>query len=190
MLTGRNASCPYNLELMSVCSAVYNRLTAIPEATIRRDVQLSQYTRFAIGGPAAILVETPNSNAFVQALDAAKSCSVAHVVIGGGSNLVVADAGFNGVVLRFSGHQILREGELLRAEAGAVLQDVVDASIAAGLDGLQTMTGIPGDLGGAIYGNAGAYGRSIQEIVGRVSWTDGSQIHTFDNEACQFSYRD
>jgi UDP-N-acetylmuramate dehydrogenase len=175
---------------MSVCSAVYDRLTAIPEATIRRDIPLSQYTRFAIGGPAAILVETANPDSFVQALDAAKSCSVAHVVIGGGTNLVVADRGFNGVVLRYSARRIVQDGELLRAEAGAVLQDVVDASIAAGLKGLETMTGIPGDLGGAIYGNAGAYGRSIQEIVDHVHWTDGNQIHCFDNSACQFSYRE
>ena len=175
---------------MSVCSAVYNRLTAIPETTIRRDVPLSQYTRFAIGGPAAILIETANSNSFVQALDAAKSCSVAHVVIGGGTNLVVADSGFHGLVLRYSGRRIAQDGQLLRAEAGAVLQHVVDTSIAAGLEGLQTMTGIPGDLGGAIYGNAGAYGRSIQEIVECVHWTDGTQIHRFDKDACQFSYRD
>lgn len=182
--------CSYNQERMAVCSAVYNRLIAIPEATIRRDVPLSQYTRFAIGGPAAVLVETDNADAFVQALDAAKSCSVPHVVIGGGTNLIVADAGFDGVVLRYTGKRIVQTSEVLRAEAGAMLQDVVDASIAAGLEGLQTMTGIPGGLGGAIYGNAGAYGHSIQELVEQVRWTDGRGIHTFDTRACEFSYRE
>lgn len=175
---------------MPVCPAVYNRLTAIPEATIRRDVSLAQYTRFSIGGPAAVFVETSNPNSFAQALDAARSCSVAHVVIGGGTNLVVADAGFDGVVLRYTGRRIVREDTLVRVQAGAVLQDVVDASIAAGLEGLQTMTGIPGELGGAIYGNAGAYGHSIQEIVELVHWTDGKAIHLFDNNACQFTYRE
>jgi UDP-N-acetylmuramate dehydrogenase len=175
---------------MPVCRAVYNRLTAIPEATIRRDVPLAQYTRFSIGGPAALLVETANDDSFVQALDAAKSCSVAHVVIGGGTNLVVADAGFDGVVLRYTGRQIVLQDTLVRVQAGAVLQDVVDASIAVGLEGLQTMTGIPGELGGAIYGNAGAYGHSIQEIVELVRWTDGKGIYHFDNGPCQFSYRE
>jgi UDP-N-acetylmuramate dehydrogenase len=175
---------------MAVCSAVYNRLIAIPEATIRRDVPLSQYTRFAIGGPAAVLVETGSAESFVQALDAAKSCSVPHVVIGGGTNLIVADAGFDGVALRYTGNRIVQDGQYLRAEAGALLQDVVDASVAAGLEGLQTMTGIPGGLGGAVYGNAGAYGHSIQEIVAEVHWTDGNGIYTFDNSACEFSYRE
>ena len=175
---------------MPVCSAVYNRLAAIPDTVVSRNVPLSQYTRFAIGGPAAVLFETANANSFVQGLDVAKSCSVAHVVIGGGTNLVVADSGFEGVVLRYSGRAIVHKGDLLYAEAGAVLQCVVDRSIAVGLEGLQTMTGIPGELGGAIYGNAGAYGHSIQEIVEQVRWTDGKQIHSFNNEACEFSYRE
>lgn len=175
---------------MGVCAAVYDRLNAISETSVRRDIPLSQYTRFAIGGPAAVLVETANANSFARALDAAKSCLVPHVVIGGGTNLIVADAGFDGVALQYSGRRIVQIDRLLRAEAGALLQDVVDASISMGLEGLQTMTGIPGSLGGAIYGNAGAYGHSIQEIVEQVRWTDSKQIHTFDNRACRFNYRD
>ena len=175
---------------MAVCLAAYNRLIALPGLTVRRGLSLSQYTRFGIGGPAAVLVETPDSESFLLALDAAKSCSVPHVVIGGGSNLIVADRGFDGIVLRYTGSRITQRGERLHAEAGAVLQSVVDSSIAAGLEGLQTMTGIPGELGGAIYGNAGAYGHSIQELVERVHWTDGKEIRSFPNEACEFTYRE
>lgn len=113
-----------------------------------------------------------------------------YAVIGGGTNLVVSDAGFDGAVLRYTGSRIVREGALLRIEPGAVLQDVVDASIAFGLKGMETMTGIPGCLGGAVYGNAGAYGHSIQELVQRVHITDGDRVSTLLNQDCRFRYRD
>jgi UDP-N-acetylmuramate dehydrogenase len=112
------------------------------------------------------------------------------MILGGGTNLIVADAGFDGVVLRFAGRKISADGELLRAESGAVLQDVVDESIALGLEGLETMTGIPGGLGGAVYGNAGAYGHSIQEIVEAVQVTDGESVFTMSNQDCRFGYRE
>jgi UDP-N-acetylmuramate dehydrogenase len=112
------------------------------------------------------------------------------MIMGGGTNLVVSDAGVRGPVLRYTGARIERDGMRLRVEAGAVLQNVVDASIRFGLKGLETMTGIPGFVGGALYGNAGAYGRSIQELVECVHATDGNRITAFRNEDCRFRYRD
>src|SRR5207253_4135913 len=90
-----------------------------------------------------------------------------YVVIGGGTNLIVSDAGFPGVILRFRAHNIRNLGASVHAEAGAELQDLVDYTIAHGLRGMETMTGIPGWVGAAVYGNAGAYGHSIME---RVRW--------------------
>jgi UDP-N-acetylmuramate dehydrogenase len=115
---------------------------------------------------------------------------VPSLVIGGGTNLIVSDAGFDGAVLRFRGARAERDGEVLKVESGAMLQEVVDKSIACGLRGMHTMTGIPGYLGGAVYGNAGAYGNSIHEVVERVIFTDGEGVHTFSNEACEFGYRE
>jgi UDP-N-acetylmuramate dehydrogenase len=74
--------------------------------------------------------------------------------------------------------------------SGAVLQDVVDKSNALGLKGLETMTGIPGYLGGAIYGNAGAYGHSIQEIMEAVTVCEAGRVFTMSNRECRFEYRD
>jgi UDP-N-acetylmuramate dehydrogenase len=102
----------------------------------------------------------------------------------------VADNGFDGIVLRVAGHHVEHDGHRLTAEAGMVLQSVVDMSIALGLSGIQTMTGIPGYLGGAVYGNAGAYGQSIQERVETVAATDGQEVATFNNAQCDFRYRD
>lgn len=186
MVTGKDRFATYNQERMPVPQPVFHRLSRIANTTVLVGAALSSYTRFGIGGPAAVLVDTAHQEAFLEALDVVRSEKVPHLVIGGGTNLVVSDEGFDGVVLRYKGRQIVHQEELLRVDAGAVLQDVVDYSIEAGLKGLQTMTGIPGYLGGAIYGNAGAYGHSIDEIVVRVKTTGGS----FDNEQCQFAYRE
>jgi UDP-N-acetylmuramate dehydrogenase len=78
----------------------------------------------------------------------------------------------------------------VKAAAGAVLQDLVDASIARGLKGLETMTGIPGWVGGAIYGNAGAYGHSIQERVASVRFLEHGCVREISNTDCEFAYRE
>jgi UDP-N-acetylmuramate dehydrogenase len=167
-----------------------DRLFAIADAQVLQDVPLSGYTRFGIGGPARLLFDTASESAFVEALKVMTESREPRVVIGGGTNLVVADKGFDGVVLRYTGNKIERSGTLLNAQAGAILQDVVDTSIAHGLKGMQTMTGIPGYLGGAVYGNAGAYGRSVHEMAERVRFTVHGEVKEFDNAGCEFRYRD
>jgi len=175
---------------MPVSTATASRLAAIADAQVLQDVPLSGYTRFGIGGPASLLLDTSTETAFVEALRVMSETPDARVVIGGGTNLVVADAGFDGVVLRYTGDKIERDGITMHAQAGAILQSVVDASIAHGLKGMQTMTGIPGYLGGAVYGNAGAYGRSIHEMAELVRFTVNGALKEFDNAGCEFHYRD
>jgi UDP-N-acetylmuramate dehydrogenase len=175
---------------MPAVSAAAGGLAAIPNMTVLVDASLSAYTRFRIGGPAAVLCDTSDVQAFEEALTLAKSLALPRMVIGGGTNLIVSDAGFDGVVLRFTGANILQYGSAIRVESGAVLQDVVDYSIERGLKGIETLTGIPGYLGGAVYGNAGAYGHSIQELVQLVWFSDGDRVETLNNSACQFRYRE
>jgi len=175
---------------MPILAAPLDRLAAIPSLVIRRNVPLSMYTRFGIGGPAAVLVETSDTEALQAAWQEAGRFGAPRIVIGGGTNLVVSDSGVDGVVLRYTGSRISREDAVVHAEAGAVLQDVVDFSIDNGLSGIHTMTGIPGFLGGAVYGNAGAYGRSLHESVEEVRATNGTETRTFTNAECGFSYRD
>ena len=123
---------------------------------------------------------------FFEFRDAA--CGLA--LIGGGTNLIVSDDGFPGAVVRFTANRMEVSGETIRVQAGAVLQDLVDLSIERGLRGLETMTGIPGWVGGAIYGNAGAYGHSIQERVASVRFFDGSCFREIGNAECSFAYRE
>lgn len=111
-------------------------------------------------------------------------------IIGGGTNLVASDQGYPGVVVRYTNAALEFAGDNVTVGAGAVLQDLVDASIARGLKGLETMTGIPGWVGGAVYGNAGAYGHSIQERIASVRYLEGGSVREVSNAACEFGYRE
>jgi UDP-N-acetylmuramate dehydrogenase len=82
------------------------------------------------------------------------------------------------------------DGTSVYVEGGAVLQQLVDFTVDLGLKGLETMTGIPGSVGAAIYGNAGAYGHSIMERISTVRFFDGEAIQVFDNAQCEFRYRE
>jgi UDP-N-acetylmuramate dehydrogenase len=166
------------------------RLTAIPELTVLTGAPLSRYTRFALGGPADIYAETASVEAFIDALKVARESRQDYVVIGGGTNLIVSDDGFRGIVLRFIAQRILAAGNRVVADGGAVLQDLVDFTVDRGLKGLETLAGIPGSVGAAIYGNAGAYGHSISERVRTVRFYDGRDVRVFDNETCEFRYRE
>ena len=175
---------------MATTEETLARLTEIPNLTVSSHTPLSLYTRFAIGGPADIYAETNDEAAFVAALGVANASGLPVMVIGGGTNLIVSDAGFRGVVLRFTAESLTASGECVRADAGAVLQDLVDFSIGRGLRGLETLAGIPGSVGAAVYGNAGAYGHSISERVRAVRFFDGAAVRVFDNAACEFHYRE
>jgi UDP-N-acetylmuramate dehydrogenase len=118
-----------------------------------------------------------------------QSEQVPYVVIGGGSNLVCADRGFPGVVIRYTAAEISADGTCVIVDSGAELQTLVDFTIEQGLSGVHTMTGIPGWVGGAVYGNAGAYGRSTHETIRSVRFFDGSSVREFSNEECGFRYR-
>src|SRR5215831_6607508 len=166
------------------------RLAAIPNVTAFPQAPLARYTRFAIGGPADIFAETCAEDAFIAALDAARAGGVPVTVIGGGTNLIVADEGFRGMVLRFVDTRLAAEGSNIVAGAGAVLQDLVDFANHRGLRGLETLAGIPGWVGAAVYGNAGAYGHSISERVASVRFFDGEEVRAFDNSQCDFRYRE
>ena len=166
------------------------RLTEIPQLTILRGVPLADYTRFGIGGPVDWLVDAASVPAFAAALEMARRAGLSHAVIGGGTNLVVSDAGFRGMVLRYRASAIRAEGARVTVDAGAELHDLMDFTVTQGLRGLETLAGIPGWVGGAIYGNAGAYGHSISERVARVEYFDGAAVREMDNAACDFQYRE
>lgn len=167
-----------------------SRLLAIPHLKVSQDVPLSGLTRFELGGPASVLADASTEEALIRAMAIIQESDAPWTLLGGGSNLVVDDAGFPGVVLRYTGSRIQIDGRQVHVEAGARLQDLVDQTIAHGLKGLETMTGIPGWVGGAIYGNAGAYGHSIDERIKWVRFFECTSLRDIDNAACEFRYRE
>lgn len=166
------------------------RLAEIPLLQVTLNEPLWRRTRFGLGGPAAVFGCTRDEAAFVEAVRRARASGAPWVVIGMGTNLIVADEGFPGIVLRYDGARIRIDGNRVTAEAGAALQALVDAAIEAGLQGYEVMTGIPGNVGAAIYGNAGAYGASISDRIVRVRYFDGAEVRETDREGCGFRYRE
>ena len=152
---------------------------------VRENVSLKELTRFSLGGPARRLAAVSTPEELAAAL-----ASGPHVLIGGGSNLVASDEGFPGTVVRYTASELQIDNQTIHVGAGAVLQNLVDATIDADLEGLHTMTGIPGWVGGAVYGNAGAYGHSIHEFVESVRYFDGHKACEIGNAACEFRYRE
>ncbi len=166
------------------------RLAAIPGLTVTENTPLSLYTRFGIGGPADLYAEAADGAAFMRAFAELRAAGIPTLVMGGGTNLVVSDSGVRGAVLRYTASGLCADGTTVHAEAGAVLQELVDFTVERGLQGIETLAGVPGSVGGAVYGNAGAYGHSISECVQRVRFFDGSAEREFSAKECQFRYRE
>jgi UDP-N-acetylmuramate dehydrogenase len=178
------------MKTMPTTEETQARLAEIPNLTVFNQAPLSRYTRFGIGGPADLYAETGSAEAFIAALGVARASGIPTMVIGGGTNLIVSDSGYRGIVLRYRGDRLLASNGRVSADAGASLQELVDFAIGRGLAGLETLSGIPGSVGAAIYGNAGAYGHSISERVLKVRFFDGAALRIFDNEECRFQYRE
>src|SRR5258707_5771730 len=176
------------MKSMSGTEETLRRIAAVASIQVSRCVPLSRYTRFGIGGTADIFAETREVEAFIAAMNIAQSSGLDVVVIGGGTNLIVSDAGFRGVALRLIADRLMAAGNRVVSDAGVVLQDLVDFSIERGLKGLETLAGIPGWVGAAVYGNAGAYGDSISERVHKVRVLDEGQGRVFDKGEGAFPY--
>ena len=168
---------------------ILERIARIPNLQVAIDIPLARHTRFALGGPVDVFVETRSTDALSEAIRVVLGSGFPYFAVGEGTNLIAADQGFRGVVIRYTADEIAADGNLVRAGAGASLWGLVDFTVERGLRGLETLAGIPGSLGAAIYGNAGAYGHSISERVVQLSVLDGERIVQIANRECEFEYR-
>jgi len=146
-------------------------------------------TTVAIGGPAGGLVVARTNEELAEAIRFARRESTDYLVLGGGSNLLVADEGIPHLVIKNEVAGIRRNGDILTVSGGTMLQDLVDYTIQNGLAGMQKLNGIPGTVGGAVYGNAGAYGQTISDSLLDVLCFDGELTRTLAKDECQFGYR-
>lgn len=150
---------------------------------------LKNVTTLCIGGPAKKFVAVKTEDELSKAIQYAKENNLDYLLIGGGSNLLVSDAGFDGLIIK---NEILGISAMVSVKSGTSLQKLVDYTLQNGLSGLQKLAGIPGTVGGAVYGNAGAYGQSISDHIASATVLDSNNltIKQFNNSVCNFNYRD
>lgn len=162
------------------------------------DVPLASYTTFRIGGPADALVLIPDEEVLRSVLAYAEEQNIPTFFLGKGSNVLVNDEGFRGIVLT-PGEELgevkvlpSQEGEnFIRLEAGcgASLYRIARTAMENSLTGLEFASGIPGSLGGAIYMNAGAYGGEMVQVLETITYLDAQGVHTMDVQEAELSYR-
>jgi UDP-N-acetylmuramate dehydrogenase len=163
---------------------------------IRTTPALADYTTLGLGGPAKSLVTAHTEQDLIEAVRAADAAADPLLLIGGGSNLVISDEGFPGTVIHVNTRGIdyaeAGDGAVdVTVGAGEDWDGVVAATAAAGLAGLESLSGIPGRAGATPIQNVGAYGREVAEVITRVRVYDRQedQILVFRNEECSFAYR-
>lgn len=177
---------------------------------IKENVSLSQYTTFKIGGPAKFFVEVNSEEALCETVEYAKDNNIAAFIMGGGSNVLFSDKGFDGLVIRLisknNGNQPIVKMRMengsfyLECWAGENLSNILKLAAESSLTGLEWAAGIPGTIGGAVRGNAGAFGSDVSQTVENVraleipnskfQISSKSQISNYKLKDCAFSYRD
>ena len=155
---------------------------------------LRDYTSLRVGGPAKKFVEVGTETEIIAAIEAAGDTPI--LIIGGGTNILVADTGFEGTVIRITSHSMQSEidacsGATLTIGAGENWDEFVATTLERGFAGLETLSGIPGTVGAAPIQNIGAYGHEVSEFITRVRTYDRQRktLKTFTNSECEFSYR-
>lgn len=158
---------------------------------IQENVPLAPYTTFKIGGPASYFVEVARKEELVAAVDWAKRQQLPYFVLGGGSNLLINDKGYKGLVIHLLNDELAILDGIITAGAGLALEKLVTASIEGSLAGLVWASGIPGTVGGAVRGNAGAYGGEIKDNILWVEYYDveNGEFIRLDKQFCDFNYR-
>ena len=158
---------------------------------IQEHIPLAPLTTFRIGGAARYFVEVSDKEQLQEAIAWAGERRVGFLLLAGGSNVLVPDAGVDGLVIHLVGDGFSCEDGVLRCDAGCTLLTMITAMSEQGFGGWEALAGIPGTVGGAVRGNAGAFGTEIREVVVEVValHTETGEDRIFKNSECDFSYR-
>jgi len=182
---------------------LYNELIKIfPD--IKKEVLLKKYTTFRIGGRAKYFLVVKKSSDLVKAIKLAKKFSLPFFILGGGSNVLVRDEGYKGITIKVKSSKKIKEEKsqaqsskkipeqiIVECQAGTPLSRIVSWARENSLTGLEWAIGIPGTIGGAIRGNAGAFGKSIGDIIEEVKIFDSGKLifKDYKKKDCYFTYR-
>lgn len=166
-------------------------LTLPSHLTVREHEPLSRHSTFGVGGPADAWVKVDVIEDLVAALDAAEAAGVPRTVLGHGTNLLVADGGIEGLVISngCTGLQFDRDRGLVRVESGHTMAQLARRAAEHGYTGLGFAIGVPGTVGGAIFGNAGAWGSDIAVVLANAEVWYPSEIRRMTAESFSFGYR-
>lgn len=158
---------------------------------LQKNILLKDHTTFKIGGPAKYFLVVKKKEDLIMAIKIAKKFKLPVFVLGGGSNLLVSDDGFRGLVVKIQfAKWFLKPKNIIVSEAGAKMEDLVEFSIKKGLKGLEWAGGLPGTFGGAVRGNAGAFGGEIKDSVLSAEALDANlKLRKLSKKQCKFSYR-
>ena len=158
---------------------------------VKESQLLAPFTTFGIGGPARWFVEAASEEEIVEACAWVRERGAPLFVLGGGSNVLVADAGFPGLVLRVALKGVHRDGEVFRVGAGEDWNGLVERAVADECAGIECLAGIPGTVGGTPVQNVGAYRQEVASVIERVRAFDvtESRFVEFSNAECGFAYR-
>ena len=156
--------------------------------------ELSKYTSFRVGGPASKIIQVSTEAEIIADIEEAGDSPI--LIMGGGTNVLISDKGFEGTVIRISNNSVQSEvdacsGATLTIGAGEDWDTFVQTTVDRGFAGLETLSGIPGTVGAAPIQNIGAYGHEVAEFITRVRTYDRQEkaLKTFTNSECEFSYR-
>jgi len=161
--------------------------------TLLKNVSLKKHSHYQIGGPAKYFFELKDSNELEELFETIKNFNGPIFVMASGTNILFRDEGFNGLVIKVKNQFIKKENGFWRVGAGTSMSEILNYTILNSLSGLEWAGGLPGSLGGAIFGNAGAFGGEIKDvIVETISWDFSQKMPNFikrKNNECQFFYR-
>ncbi len=159
---------------------------------IRFNVSLAEYTTFKIGGIADYFLEVENKEKLKESVLWARDNNLPFFILSGGSNVLFSDKGYRGLVIKTGKGKINFKEEKIISFSGNLLRDIISFSLKEGLTGLEWSCGIPGSIGGAVFGNAGAFDSSIKDSVLEVEALDleTKKIKKFKNKECLFGYRE
>ena len=154
---------------------------------MQENVSLKDKTTFKIGGKARFFEEVSSTQELLVLLK--EYADIPFFILGEGSNTLISDKGFDGLVIKLKNNQIEINDNVLKVGAGTPLRDLVFKTRELGLSGLEWAVGIPGTVGAAVFGNAGAFNCAIGDIIEEVEIFDGKQIKIIKKQDCNFNYR-
>ena len=162
-----------------------------PTSDIKENILLAPYTYFKIGGPARYFIEATDGEGVASVVAFAKSRDLPFFILGAGSNILVSDNGFPGVVIRMRNNNFAIADERVTVGAGLPMAQLVAKAVAGGYGGIEWAIGIPGTVGGSVRGNAGCFGGEIKNVTERAQIFDTVKGETrwLSTAECRFGYR-